>query len=90
MPNTKSANKRLRQNVVLRQKNKSAKSAVKTQMKKVIAAAEAGDIATAETEYVQAAKRLDQAGAKRIIHKNAVARQKSRLQRLIKKSKSKD
>ena len=89
MPNTRSAAKRLRQNKVRTANNRSIKSAMKTQMKKVIALAEAGDIEKAETEYRTAAKKIDRAGAKQVIHKNAAARQKSRLQRIIKTAKSK-
>ena len=88
MPNTASAKKRLRQNEVRRAHNRSLKSAVRTQMKKVIAAAEAGDIATAEEEYKTAARKLDQASSKGVFHKNSTARKKSRLQRLIKKAKA--
>ena len=88
MPNCKSAEKRLRQNVVRKARNKSVKTAVKTQIKKVLAAAESGDVSAAEDEYKIAAKRLDKAGARNIIHRNAAARQKSRLQRAIKKAKS--
>lgn len=89
MPNSLSAEKRLRQNKVRQARNKAAKSAMKTQIKKVVAAAEGGDIETAETEFKVAAKKLDQAGAKNIIHKNAAGRKKSRLQSLIKKAKGK-
>jgi small subunit ribosomal protein S20 len=83
MPNTKSAKKRLKQDKVRRANNKSAKSAVKTQMKKVLAAVDARDIATAEAEFVAAARKLDQAGSGKVIHKNTAARRKSRLQRRI-------
>ena len=89
MPNNSSAKKRLRQNEVLRVRNKSVKSAVRTQMKKVRQAAAAGDIEKAEAEYRVAAKKLDQAGAKRVFHPNASARYKSRLQKAIKTAKSK-
>ena len=61
---------------------------MKTQIKKVLAAVDAGDVETAETEFRLAAKKLDRAGASRVIHKNAAARQKSRLQRRIKAAKS--
>jgi len=87
MPNSASAEKRLRQTKVRQARNKSIKSAMKTQIKKVVAACEAGDIETAETEYKIAAKKLDRAGAKKVIHKNAAGRKKSRLQHLIKKAK---
>jgi small subunit ribosomal protein S20 len=88
MPNSASAKKRLRQNVICRDRNKSVKSSVKTQVKKVLAAVSAGEIETAEQEFRLAAKRLDQAGAKGVMHKNAAGRKKSRLQRAIKAAKS--
>ncbi len=87
MPNSRSAAKRLRQSEKRNDRNKSIKSAVKTQIKKVLAAAESGNVETAETEFRAAAKKLDRAGANNIIHKNAAARQKSRLQKAIKKAK---
>ncbi len=89
MPNTASASKRLRQDKVRSERNKAIKTSMKTQIKKVVAAATAGEIETAETEFKLAAKKLDKAGAKNVIHKNAAGRQKSRLQRLIKKAKGK-
>lgn len=89
MPNNASAEKRLRQSKIRQARNKSIKSAVKTQVKKVLAAADAGDVETAETEYKLAAKKLDRAGRKNIIHKNAAGRKKSRLQKAIKAAKSK-
>jgi small subunit ribosomal protein S20 len=88
MPNNSSSEKRLRQNKVRRDRNKSIKSAMKTQVKKVLEAANAGDIEKAETEFKDAARKLDRAGAKKVIHKNVAGRQKSRLQRVIKKAKS--
>ena len=79
MPNTKSAKKRLRQNTACRASNRSVKRAVRTQCRKVREAVLAGDVERAETEFRLAAKRLDQAGAKNIIHPIAAARVKSRL-----------
>ena len=84
MPNTKSAEKRLRQNVVRRARNRSIKRAVRTQCRKVREAVSAGDVEQAESEFRVAAKRLDQAGAKKIIHPNSAARIKSRLSAKIK------
>ena len=83
MPSSNSAKKRLRQDKVRRLRNRSTKSAMKTQIKKVTAAADAGDIETAEKEFVSAARKLDKAGAKKVIHRNTAARYKSRLQRRI-------
>ena len=88
MPNTKSAKKRLRQDKVRTQQNRSIKSAVKTQVKKVLTAIGNGDIETAETEYKAAQKKLDRAGASGIMHRNAAARRKSRLQKAIKAAKA--
>jgi small subunit ribosomal protein S20 len=84
MPNTKSAEKRLRQNVVRRARNRSIKRAVRSQCRKVREAVVAGDVERAETEFRVAAKRLDRAGAKNIIHPNSAARIKSRLSARIK------
>ena len=84
MPNTKSAEKRLRQNIAGRQRNRSVRQAVRTQCRKVRKAIEAGEVELAETEFSLAAKKLDRAGARRIIHPNAVARTKSRLSAKIK------
>ena len=87
MPNTKSAAKRLRQNESTRLRNRTRTSALRTQLRKVRDAVDAGDVAKAEEEYRGAAKQLDRAGARNLIHKNAAARTKSRLQSLIKKAK---
>jgi small subunit ribosomal protein S20 len=87
MPTTKSAKKRLRQNVDRRLRNRAAKSSIKTQVRKVRDAVAAGDLPKAETEYRAAAKKLDRAGAHGEIHANKASRTKSRLQKLIKKAK---
>ena len=83
MPNTKSAKKRLRQNVERRAVNRSIKRAVRNQVRKVREAVSAGDVDRAVAEFRLAAKRLDRAGAKNIIHRNAAARVKSRLSAAI-------
>jgi small subunit ribosomal protein S20 len=84
MPTTNSAKKRLRQNVANRLRNRSIKRALRTQCRKVREAIDAGDAELAETEFRLAAKRLDRAGGRRIIHRNAAARTKSRLSAKIK------
>jgi small subunit ribosomal protein S20 len=84
MPNIKSAKKRLRQNIVRRARNRSLRSAVRTQCRKVGEAVESGDLARAETEFRLAAKKLDRAGARNVIHGNAAARLKSRMSAKIK------
>ncbi len=61
---------------------------MRTQIRKVREAVESGELDSAETEARVAAKHLDRAGAKGVIHRNAAARTKSRLQHLIKKAKA--
>ncbi len=87
MPNTLSAKKRLRQNEVRRARNRALQSALRTQVKKVRQAVSSGDVGKAEEEFRVAAKKLDRAAARNIIHKNSVARTKSRLQKAIKAAK---
>ncbi|MEM6470186.1 MAG: 30S ribosomal protein S20 [Planctomycetota bacterium] len=84
MPNTASAKKRLRQNAKLRLHNRSMRSRMRTQIRKVREAVASGDAETAQSEFRVAVKRLDQAAAKNLIHKNAAARSKSRLSKLVK------
>ena len=84
MPNTASAKKRLRQNAKRRLHNRSLKSRVRSQIRRVREAVAAGDADTAQAEFRVAAKRLDQAAGKKLIHKNAAARSKSRLSKLVK------
>ena len=87
MPNTRSAKKRLRQNVVLRARNRATKSLLRRRIREVREAVAAGDVSKAADAYKTAARSLDKAGAKRVVHPNAAARYKSRLQKLIKSAK---
>lgn len=87
MPNSASASKRLRQDKVRAERNKSLKTAMKTKIKKIRKSIEAGDIEAAEAAFPVAAKSLDKAAAKNVIHKNKAARKKSRLQQAILKAK---
>ncbi len=57
MPNTKSAKKRQKQNLVRRARNKAVTSAVKTQLKKARAAVKAGDLTAGAAESKLAQKR---------------------------------
>jgi len=87
MPNIQSAKKRLKQSLVRRDRNRAAKHSIRTEYKKVIVAVEAGNAEQAETELRAVAKKVDQAAAKKIIHRNAAARVKSRLSAKVKKLK---
>ncbi|GIW93173.1 MAG: 30S ribosomal protein S20 [Pirellulaceae bacterium] len=87
MPTTRSAKKRLRQNVKRRMHNRAIKSTIKTYAKRVLQALAAQDIAKAEAEYREFARRIDRAATHRVLHPNAAARRKSRLQARIKAAK---
>ena len=78
MANIKSAKKRVLVSRANYERNKSYRSALKTALKKADAAIEAKSADAAEAVQV-AVKKLDQAQAKGIMHKNAVARKKSQL-----------
>lgn len=78
MPNIKSAKKRVIVNQTKAQRNKSTNSALKTAIKKANIAIETD--AADKDELVKAAvKKIDQAQAKGILHKNNAARKKSAL-----------
>ncbi len=79
MANIKSALKRAKTNEKARMRNKAVRTGIKTVSKKFFAAVETGDAAQAQEAYNLAAKKLDQAAAKGVIHKNAAARKKATL-----------
>lgn len=83
MPNTSNAKKALRQNQKRRLQNRSQRSALRTVVKKCRDAAEGGDAEVAAEAFRAAARQLDQAAAKHLIHKNAAARTKSRLSKRL-------
>lgn len=84
MANIKSAKKRAIQAEKRRQHNASRRSMMRTGLKKVIAAIEAGDKAAAEAAFAATKSVLDRMAEKGLIHKNKAARHKSRLNKQIK------
>ncbi len=85
MANIKSAKKRI---LVINKKtlrNKMIKSAVKTSIKKVVIACQAGNRAQAQAALVAATKAIDMACTKGVYHKNNASRKKSRLAKLVNK-----
>jgi small subunit ribosomal protein S20 len=82
--NIKSQIKRNRQNEARRQRNKATRSELKTRRRNAEVAARSGDDVAPEVLRI-AVKRIDQAAAKGVIHKNKAARDKSRLMRRIAK-----
>ncbi len=87
MPHTRSAKKNLRKSEKHRLHNRAVIKSLKTQIKRTTAAAE-GTIEQLQQEYNLAAKKLDKAAAKQIIHRNLAARKKSQLARLLKEKKA--
>ncbi len=83
MPHTRSAKKQLRKNKKRRLLNRAIKKAIKTQIKKVQDVAQSGTVEQLREEYNVAAKKLDKAAAKRVVHPNLAARKKSQLARLV-------
>ena len=100
MPNSNSSKKRLRQNKAHRSRNRSNKSAMRTEIRKIREAAveiartrkeleaegKSGDevtaaiqdqVASLETQYRLAQKKMDKAGLTNLIHRNKAARTKS-------------
>lgn len=82
MANIKSAKKRVLVNQTKAARNKSRNSAMKTAIKKAHVAAET-NVADKEAVVRAAIKKVDQACAKNLIHKNNAARKKSALSKLL-------
>lgn len=85
MANIASAKKRARQAEKHRQHNASLRSMVRTYIKKVHSAIEAGDKKAAEECFKAAQPIIDRMADKGLIHKNKAARHKSRLTAQMKK-----
>ena len=86
MANIKSQKKRIRTAEKARMRNRAVRSELKTLVKHVHEAVEQGDADAAKAAASRAYKRLDQAAAKGIIHKNAANRKKARLAKMIAKA----
>ena len=77
MANIKSQIKRNKQNEKRHERNKSVKTGLKTAVRKFREAVDAGDKDTATELGRDAAKKLDKAASKGVIHKNQAANRKS-------------
>ena len=77
MPNIKSAKKRVKVIAVKTARNKAARTALKTEIKKANAAIVSGENTVEAVRLAQ--KKIDQAVAKGLLHKNTAARKKSAL-----------
>ncbi len=85
MANIKSQIKRNKTNEKARLRNRAVKSELKTYVRKVRAAATAGDAEAATKAMKAASRKLDKAVSKGVIHKNQAANRKSGLAKLVAK-----
>jgi small subunit ribosomal protein S20 len=83
MANTAQARKRARQSVARNKHNSSLRSLLRTSVKRVRQAIDAGDQATANEVFAKTTSVIDRIADKRIIHKNKASRHKSRLSAAI-------
>lgn len=83
MANMKQQIKRYKNDNAKRAVNSAYKSALKTSIKKVLAAVEAGNKEEAVVLYNEVSSKLDASVTKGLNHKNYAARQKSRLSKLV-------
>lgn len=77
MANIKSQIKRIRTNETARLRNKSVKSSLKTAIRSFRTAADSGDREAATVALTSAARQLDKAASKGVIHPNQAANKKS-------------
>ncbi len=88
MPNIKSAKKRVNVTEKKNSQNKMIKSAVKTAIRKFIAAVDAGDFDAAEKLLPGVSSVIDSAASKGILHKNNAANKKSALAKRLNAAKA--
>ena len=87
MPNIKSAKKRVLVIKTKTMQNKIFKTQLKNDIKRYQAAVAEGNAEAAQATYKAAVKKIDQAAARGIIHKNAAARKKSQFTKAINNAK---
>jgi small subunit ribosomal protein S20 len=81
--NIKSQLKRIKTNEKARQRNKAVKSTLKTSIRKFREAADAGERDTAVEAMTVAARQLDKAAGKGVIHANQAANRKSAMAKRV-------
>lgn len=84
MANSAQAKKRARQSVGRNAHNAALRTRLRTAIKKVRKAVDAGDKATAKAVFNESMGIIDSVADKKIVHKNKAARHKSRLSAAIK------
>ncbi len=83
MANIKSAKKRVKVIAKKALRNKMIKSRTKTAIKKVVVAVNSKDKAAAQAALTPAISAIDKAYTKGIMHRNAAARKKSSLTKMV-------
>ncbi len=83
MANIKSQIKRNITNAKRHERNKAVKSELRTHVRNVRAAVEAGNAEEAQTALQTASRKLDKAASKGVIHKNQAANRKSALAKQV-------
>jgi small subunit ribosomal protein S20 len=83
MANTESAEKRNRQNVKQRERNRAHRSRLRTAVKKLRAAVEGGDADAARELLPGTLSIVDATAQKKVIHANTASRTKSRLSKAV-------
>ena len=83
MANIKSQKERILTAEKARQRNKAVRSELKTAIKAVRTAVEAGQLEDAQVAANKASRLLDKAASKGIVHKNQAAQRKSGVQKLV-------
>ena len=83
MPNRKHRKKSVAQAEKAQLRNKVKRSAMRTQVKKLMTAIDEGDKSNAQKELAIAMKRIDKAAKTRVIHPNTASRKKSGLARKV-------
>ncbi|MFG6445535.1 30S ribosomal protein S20 [Microbacterium sp. P07] len=83
MANIKSQIKRNKTNAKANERNKAVKSGLRTEVRRAREAVAAGDKAAAELALAKAAKKLDKAVSKGVIHQNQASNRKSAIAKQV-------
>lgn len=86
MANTRSAEKRNRQTQKRRARNQGVRTRVKSAVKAVRETLERGELAAAQEAFKMAARVIDKASSKGVVHRNTASRKISRLAKAVAKT----
>jgi small subunit ribosomal protein S20 len=83
LSNSSTAAKRHRQNVKRRLRNRTVKSELRTNTRKLLELVQSQSTEDAKQQYMSVASLLDRAVSKGVLHKNTAAREKQRLHKVL-------